>query len=476
MTSDTLAHNTLAIQDLEELLEQILASTRFSVPQIRPLGTGTDISLKPNPTKTIPAAILRHTLQHAQWESEERIVAECAEPIVPSELMATLIRDVQHILAAYIANDSKVIRHMFPGYHSKHTYTVPVNTGLYQLVFESLIPQFCKSLVRASALLGATRTVRYLRDWISGQPLTYQCHALVGGLEVTERLDLGNGIRLWTLPKSSENLPASLPRETGLSVRDYLGRTVISVDLFVKPVLSRAPYGELVDWGPQAIYDPGIASMSSVTAALSLVCNQFIYYKLCWNDYGAVSAFSGEQHKRSWKLGPDISIVNWSEGWTGPDATGVYVLTDRDDGARELSPRQFRLAWNLHTKLAKRQATDSRFKTAVSRWMKAIRPDVDTTDQFIDLRIALEALFLEKQTTQTASRLAKSAATVLAANDSQPAASKSVVKSFYRRASELVHGGGSSVHQRDHDLLDKARQLCRLGILRTIDGELKDLV
>ena len=473
MTGVTLARNKLAMQELEALLEHIAASTRYTIPQLRSLGTGTEISLQPNPTTTIPAARLRHTLQHAQWESEERIVAECAEPIVPPELMTALTRTVQHILAAYIANDSKVIRHMFPGYHSKHTYTVPVNSGVYQLVFESLIPEFCKSLVRASSLLGSASTVRYLRDWIGGQPLTYQCHALVGGLAATEKLDLGNGIRLWTLPKSSDRLTASLPRETGLSVTDYLGRTVISVDLFVKPVLSRAPYGDLVDLGPQVIYDPGIASMSSLAEALSLVCDQFIYYRLCWNDYGAISAFSGRQHKRFWKLGPDIPILAKSEGWTGSDATGVYELTDRDDGTRELSPEQLRLAWHLHTKLARRETTSSRFNTAVTRWMKAIRPDVDSTDRFIDLRIALEALFLDKPTTRTASRLAKSAATLFAAHDSEPAFSKSVVKRFYRRASEVVHGGSSSLHQQDRHLLDKARQICRLGILRTIDGELK---
>ena len=472
MTSTTLISNTLAMQELEVLLDRVVASTIYTIPQLRSLGTGTEIALEPNPTQTISAAKLRRTLQYAQWESEERIAAECAEPIVTPELMTTLRCSIEHILSPYIADDSKVIRHMFPGYHSKHTYSVPANAGLYQLVFESLIPEFCKAIVRASTLLGSSRTVSYLRDWIDARPLTYQAHALVGGLEVREHLDLGNGIRMFPLPMSSDRLPASLPRETGLSVRDYLGRTILSVDLSVKPVLSRSPYCDFGDLGPQVIYDPGIASMSSLAEALSLVCDQFVYYRLCWNDYAAVSAFSGEQHKRFWKLGPDISILTRSIGWSGPDSAGVYTLMDRDDGAQELSHDQFRLAWRLHSKLARQKAASARFSTAVTRWMKAIRPDAETTDRFIDLRIALEALFLDKVTTQTASRLAKSAERALAAHDCGRAFLKSDLKRFYRRASEKIHGGGTRLCQEDSYLLDRGRQICRQGIVTMVNVEL----
>ena len=112
---------------------------------------------------------------------------------------------------------------------------------------------------------------------------------------------------------------------------------------------------------------------------------------------------------------------------------------------------------------------DRRFRTAIRRWIRSIRPDLEETDQFIDLRIALEALYLGSDTGGQTFRLALTGAWHLGNDVSERKKIQEILKRFYRAASNVVHGEAINREKGDLKWLEEARNVCRLGILKIIE-------
>ena len=457
------------MRELTTLLHEIVQQTSFEVGQTRTAGGTTLITFDRKLDKLSPAQLC-DILKRANWDSNERLKAESARPVSPDHLVEELIEKLRELLSNYIAIETDHIRHAFPVFGSSCRYVTFESNGLAKHEYVSNVSDFAKGLIKGTAVLGTERAVKLLYNWIDGKPLLYRTSALLSGITVEQELDLCNGVRVTPLPMSSDALPVSLPRDSSTSVIDYLGRVVLSVDSEVCPVLSQVQDIQRPDEGPHVLSGPKNTSIHTLYEALSLISDSYIHSKLNWNDYAEVSAFSGKDQSNSWRSGPFFHDKRTPMGWSINHSTGVKMITHRYE-VPSLSLEDLKKAWKIHYVLDSYKSHNLRFRTAISRWIRSMRPDLEETDQFIDLRIALEALYLDRNTGGHTFRLALTGAWHLGSDLSERKKIQRVLTQFYRAASNVVHGEAINKKKGDLKWLEQARDVCRRGILKIIEEE-----
>ena len=317
--------------ELKTLLHEIVQQTSFEVGQTMIVGGTTLITFDRKLDKLSPTQ-LQDRLKSTSWDSEERLKLESARPVSPDHLVKKLIEKLRELLGNYIATGTDHIRHTFPSSGLSYSYrnTEFETNGLMKREYVSHISDFAEGLIRGAAVLGPDRVAELLCNWIEGKPLQYRTSALLVGITVEQELDLGNGVRVTSLPISSDALPVSLPRDTSTSVIDYLGRAVLSVDSEVCPVLSQVQTSQKPSASPHDLSGPDGLSLPSLYEALSLISGNFVHSKLNWNDYAEVSAFSSKNQSNSWRSRPFFDDRPHI-GRNTNHSTGVITLTDIDE-------------------------------------------------------------------------------------------------------------------------------------------------
>ena len=182
--------------------------------------------------------------------------------------------------------------------------TDQIGNGLFALLGghpkmgEPTMPEFAHNLLRPATILGTNRVVDLLCGWADGKPLRYQECVLLEGVTIEQDLQLQEGIRLQGLPRSTADLPLSLPYYLRMSRDEYLGGVVLRIDCEVSPAvyapsntqnrgLSDAPQvsitcasGEIPNLSPEAFCE-----------SLSLACNHYIDWRSSWSDHGDLRLF-----------------------------------------------------------------------------------------------------------------------------------------------------------------------------------------
>ena len=91
-------------------------------------------------------------------------------------------------------------------------------------------------------------------------------------------------------------------------------------------------------------------------------------------------------------------------------------------------------------------------------------------DQLIDLRIALEALYLDDDIQGELSfRLATHAAWHLGENVQDRLAVQKTIRDTYALASRVLHGRGITNNANEREMFEAAQGLCRKGILKILE-------
>lgn len=179
----------------------------------------------------------------------------------------------------------------------------------------------------------------------------------------------------------------------------------------------------------------GEVSLETFSLVLSLVCNRRVGLSLSWTNYGDSDPFA--VGVRSVLLAPDTATEKFSKGWSYEPSTGVTKLLSFDPPAPNLCEQGLRRAWELQSELQRRIDSDQRFQIAVTRWAKAASPGVLNADRVIDLRIALESLYLDSSEGELGFRLSVIGARHLGSNlvDRKPI--RKTLADFYRLASRV---------------------------------------
>ena len=370
----------------------------------------------------------------------DKLSARLLEPKVPKTLLAKFTNQLRRFLYDYL--DPKTDR---------------IGNGLVDLmggIPNPEITHFAKDLIRGAAILGPERVIELLFGWIKGEPFHYKTKALLIGVSVDQPLALKEGVRITKLPESSAELTPHLPLFSMFhyGYMDFLGGVILSVDCeagppFYAPSESEPFFKDFKDiWANGEI--PGF-SIETFCEALSLACNNYVYRKFLWSDFG------------------DIEELNTAGG------TGMsFVDVPTHSLKASLSQKHLEQARDIHFGRSSFGEKRKYLDAAVSRWMKSKRSNASLADKFIDLRIALEALYLENDYEgEKRFRLAVRGAWHLGADFTERKKYYKTLLDAYSRASKVVHADEAKITEKDKNLLAAAQDACREGILKRLKEE-----
>ncbi len=331
----------------------------------------------------------------------------------------------------------------------KFTVDGYIGYGLTDLIGGSdpAVAKFADMLIRAGAVLGPERVTQLVFGWADGDPLEYWTHAVLCGVSVNEALDMGNGISFTSLPKSSNEVSAHLPRGSTMQYGDFQFMSAVKVSIFceARPALFPRQSDSLTldhTWAHGKIQP---FSLDVLCETLSLSCNQYVDWMISWADYGELlllntGVFGGSQHRRN----------------------------ASDSGKTELTQEHLAITYSLLSKRTILQNQGKNIDLAISRWMSS-KQRISYADRFIELRIALEALYLKGIDRELGFRLATRGAWHLGADFSARRKYQRILKGAYDLGSKAVHTGATPDTEENRQLLTAAQDLCRKGILKRLD-------
>ena len=211
----------------------------------------------------------------------------------------------------------------------------------------------------------------------------------------------------------------------------------------------------------------GIATFAQ---ALSLSSNSYVDIGRCWNDYQDLEVFSFKNTSYSWSIpGTRIKERTYSFSLNTSGSTGVKTV--RPNGKPqmlELQPAQvFQICSGLQGK------DDKQISLALARWIASKDLEKRHLDSFIDLRIALESLYLrgigsDKDRGEISFRLSLYGAWHLGGCFEERKRVFNTLRDAYIMASKAVHGSDFEDTPKTQELLSEARNLCRRGILKLL--------
>lgn len=256
----------------------------------------------------------------------------------------------------------------------------------------------------------------------------------LSGIDISEPVDIGGGMRLEPLPLQLIPLPlgASAPERSEVKLTIELE----GGPAFYNP--ANAPERERT-WGgrPEPLLD-------ALCGALSLALDSCVTRRLSWSECDEIEGFNLTMGI-SWQTAPDSLFL----GKSSPLSTGH--------------------AAEVEDLLQKRQADESAdLGMAIRRWMRS-KAQTDIADQFIELRIALEALYLKDASGESRFRVSSRAAWHLGESLEERTEYQKTISAAYRVASRAVHTGAVANADENRELLRAAQNLVRRAILKRLD-------
>ena len=307
------------------------------------------------------------------------------------------------------------------------------------------IPDYARHLVRAAALLGTEPVAHLLFEWAKGEPVHYHTCVVLSGISVDELKSMEGGIHFSSLPASSDALANELPLgvDFHLGIMNMAGATKVTIECQDYPVLFRP--GEFPDIQTVTYGSSRQFLYAELCEALGLACNNHVSWAITWPDYGDLAIF-GSGGGGGFAFGPDARF---------------------NSGDPPISQEQLDLAGHLLTK--RRENPSPTLEIPIHRWMSSKRPSASLADRFVDLRIALESLYLGESGPELSFRLATHGAWHLGGNFEERQVYYKTLRDAYATASTAVHRGAVNSTETNHKLLTDAQNLCRSAILKRLE-------
>ena len=441
------------MEELVNLLNRALAQTTFHTSQGAQLTSDE----------------LRESLANTSWGNPGRRPLRSASPQTQGESAKSIAELLRIDLADYVHADSDRIGHSFE-VSGEIRGAVTATEDFVQHRSESSLDRFVQALIRAAAVLGAEQAARLIHGWSQGEPLRSKtCVMLGGGVDVDRTLRLEPGIRIFPLPLSSDTFPISIPEHPSLSEYSILGQVILEVDVSTRPPIFHP--GDVDDEYPalDTRTTLGDVSLTSFFLALSLACNRQVGMAWQWTDWDDAQAFNAGISVTL--MGPGPVQTNQIRGRRSRTiSTNVTTLTRDSQPEPNLTAKELSRAREVSEKLHTRLNEDPRFRVGVTRWSQAALPGTVTADRLVDLRIALEALFIDSDSAELRFRLATTCARYLGETLEEKKRIYESVNGFYNVASQVIHGTEiADIRRADAVLIDEVSTHCRNGILKLLE-------
>ena len=411
------------------------------------------------------------------FREKDRPVKLYARANVPDEPMTRLVDALRRTLGQFIHPDTDRIGHAFPVDGSDYGRGTLRPDGLRDDESHSSLREFARALVRAAAIMGAKKAAGLLAAWKDGQPVNLHMCTVLSGLPLAAPLTPRQDIRIVPLSLSTAELPR-LPTRRDTAPHDLLGLSLLSMQLSASPALFR-PDPDREKGSVRSSSVDG-ANFDLVCEALSLQANDYVSTGFVWHEYPDAAPFCLTTKETWGSVGDNQLRPRGNKNKSHDLQTGVWTITPSDD-AQPLSLDEEEL---LRIVEALRSA-DKKLCIAVSRWRRSKRPASRLEDSYIDLRVALEALYLkdfnDERSQEMRFRLPLFGAWHLAENLEDRRSIRQTLRAAYDMASKVVHGGevlsesGAGQYRKARAELDRAQDLCRRGILKLLlEGPPKD--
>ena len=456
---------TKTVEEIAKFLQGAIDGTEFELtvsrrretklmrlePDSRSMSTGIDRKL----LGRVASGELRQSYEHGSWRSGEwgerlRIV-----PVYGDGIGERSTSRLRALLKDYIDSEGGHVGHTLIDAVDGSCFTSIPGPGFDTGEKVSALEDIRDYLTVAAAILGADQVAAHLGAWIDGEPLQYRKMALLVGVRLEEPLTLDSGVRIERLSTTSGDLPESLPGFGSEAPETYLGGVVLSVGCEAAPALFKPKKGLDGHWAfSKDVRHSWVLDGSSIDEfceSLSLSYGGCIRCKEVWRDYGEMREFS------------ELSSRGREPARMVEDKLPKAFLTQT----------ALEEAWELHCQRTGRKAQDG-IGTAISRWVNSKRPEASLQDRFIDLRTALEALYLGGDSRNEKSfRIATYGAWYAGGSIEVRRENHAALRKAYSVSSAAVHAGKVKDSDANRNLLKTVQSLCRAGIIKRLaeDGK-----
>ena len=356
------------------------------------------------------------------------------DPNVPEDLLELLVRELKQVMHKFINPQNNRI-----------------GNGLVNIMGGQRTPtigEFGRDLVGAAAVLGPERVLTLVFSWVEGEPIRYNMKAMLTGLSIKKSILLVEGVSISELPKSSTELYKLLPpgSQWQIPFQEAGGCTLLSIFCEASPAYFK-PTDNLEGSNnlQRKLANGNLPNLTidNLCEALSLACNNSVDWKYIWSDFQELQEFNSMWGGLSYKVVPHFAKT------TSLDSSHLKQIRDihlvRNNGA----------------------VSNPRVDTAITRWIKS-KQSSNLSDQFIDLRIALEALYLQGDFGELKFRLSTYGAWHLGSDHFERRKIHKTLQKSYDLASKAVHAGLIKNTPDNKNVLSNAQNICRDGILKTI--------
>ena len=414
------------MRELTTALEEIVRRTRWTADRQR-----------------IGSAGIRLAYQNRRFGDNSRWTLGRFKPQTPEQQVVELATQLRRLFERFLNRDSDRI--------GNGLFTL---MGGLSTMREPTINLFATTLITPATLLGPERVTELLVSWEQGETLRYRENALLEGVKIeNQELVLEEGVHIMRLPTSSSDLPASLPDHGEVSVNNYLGGIVLSVDCEMLPAIYAGTNKQT-----RPISDVPVAEFTAASGgipnlgfdtfceSLSLARDHHIRWQSTWRDYGELQAFSNMA-----------------------GSPGMYRSSFGGSTAA-LSQEHLEMAKKIHLIRHAGRRANRGVDLAIDRWMESIQPN-SYTNRLIQLRIAFEALYLKDGVGEKSFRLATYGAWHLGSNIEERRRHFRILRTLYGLASTAVHAGKVKNTKENLKTLSDAQDICRAGILQRLEEE-----
>ena len=438
-----------------EALNAILAGTGFDIEyreyaRFSPAGGSRRGRLR-----DVTASKLREVYRE---EVEGRNARVSVRQQAPEELMSDLLEVLRDELEPFIDPGTGRIGHAFPIEGGSAEQITVADGDLYRFKYHSELRDFARALVQAAALMGARTATGAMAGWCQGQPVEVRMATVLSGLLLSETVTPRDDIELVPLGLSTAQLPW-VPMFQGDDPVHYLGLTLLRLALRASPAVFRPRTDG--NEGTVRSRSANRINLELVRDALSLVTNGSVALSRVWLEYpgargfcisGPTSTFGTDRPKpMPWK--------GMSSG------VGPTEITLHDDAIPDsVDPGE------VDSTIEALLCANKKLKIAVDRWRRSMVADAELEDRYIDLRIALEAIYLKdfanERSQEMRFRLALCGAWHLGADFEERCSIRKALRDAYDTASKAVHEG--ELPNAARPALSMAQNLCRRGILKLL--------
>ena len=445
------------MDDLKELLAAMLEETSFDLETTEITYDGNSRRL---PSRRVPASQLREICS----AKDDRVVERSVRGHPSDASMLRLVETLRRVLRPFIDPETDRIGHAFFIEGGRYATATWGSGGLFGVEFASSLRDFAGALLQAAAIDGVETVARRLGEWARDEPLRVRLSTVLDGLFINAPVLPREDIEVIPLPVTTAELPR-LPLSPDRSPLDYLGRTKLTIHLDASPALFR-PARERSERVVRFASNGGI-EFGLLCEALSLQADRCVDWRGYWHEFPDAAAFrlAGPS---PWTPGPErLSALYW-KSLEMHDTTGGATMTPFDDV--RLQSFQCLDGEELGRTLEALRGANRKCRIAVDRWRRSKRKNVRLEDRYIELRIALESLYLKdfanENSPEMRFRLALFGAWHLGHDLEERRSVRKTLRDAYDTASKAVHAGELTGGKARG--LSKAQNLCRRGILKLL--------